>query len=308
MRGLRKIATLVIVTLMLTHSVTAFAAGNTLVDSVAVKHVHNPSSGTNQTSSTGCCTKSYQKANGSVSAVHITNAYDGGWYENGEFRSVPCWDGYCDIHGSFDHMSSASCPYGNCTKTSYVTRYQCSITGGTDAIVGYVQMYKNIDSGYKLIASASSMTITAYSWNTGATTSTINVTGNGTYYCDVTAKEATGAFHTTRISYTVTDYMNLFNVSVPGVIVIEDNTVIFAIQYTPTSYSKGEIVISPQKVTITKVDGETVTPYDLPVSGTAVKFTGGTTQTKTYTGAVQIPTQAGVYEGTLIFSIDSGNN
>ena len=93
-----------------------------------------------------------------------------------------------------------------CTKTaSTIDSYSLVCSKGNQS-VGTVQMIKNRDTSYKLSTQVSGVTLVSQSWNTGSSSSQIDVTSNGVYTCTVTVRDFAGLTYSKTLSYTVTDY------------------------------------------------------------------------------------------------------
>ena len=206
-----------------------------------------------------------------------------------------------------------------CTKTPhthtsacYESYYKCGRAENQFETSIRIEKEKS-GSTYVLHAVVSGTALTGYNWSStaghsGVTSYDITVTGNGTYNFNYSGASGGVPFSGT-LSYTVDDYINQYTLSVPNTVTVNANGAFsLDVTYTPVSYSKGNITVTPTIITLNKLDDDTITNVSLPVTGDAVVFSGSTTKTKTYSGRVSLPSQAGTYSGTLSFNIDSGND
>ena len=106
---------------------------------------------------------------------------------NGKHRTS--WSLSCDKEGTVDHYDLG-----------------CGLSDGD--ISGKVTMTKTVSTNYVLsvaLESSNGVTPVGYSWNTGATTSSVEVTGNTDYSCTVSYNDK-GRVDSVTVSYTVTDF------------------------------------------------------------------------------------------------------
>lgn len=134
--------------------------------------------------------------------------------------------------------------------TSTIERYNFTCTKSTSIVIGNIDMYKISGLSYKLQIKSTSATITSYTWNTGASTSSIEITGNGTYTCNITYN-IENRTETTTLSYQVTDYditAPTFDISVDYADMVNDTVAVSIINIveegvglhdTPYSYDGG---------------------------------------------------------------------
>ncbi len=165
-----------------------------------------------------------------------------------------------------------------CTQPTTATRYKCAIAQGSK--VGTYSLVKNKSNGYTLSAVSSGVTNVAYSWNTGATSSSIPVTANGTYSCTLTWRDSSGVNRTSTLSYVVEDYLQLNDVtpsttaptnqdvmllcsgvgiaeySLDNVNYIGTNTLTVTENGTYTVYVRNGTAIDSKEITITNIDKE----------------------------------------------------
>ena len=98
----------------------------------------------------------------------------------------------------------------SCKSTSStIDKYNLKCTKGTSQVAKFDMVKDFTSNSYKLSISTASknndVTITGYKWNTGATSSSLVITANGTYSCEVTISDGSITKKAT-LSYKVTDY------------------------------------------------------------------------------------------------------
>lgn len=108
----------------------------------------------------------------------------------------------------------------NCSKT--IDGYSLVCTKGTSEVAS-LSMHKNKEGATYTLTVVPSLktgvTVTSYRWSTGSTSSSCEVTANGSYTCEVSISDG-GIARTTSLSYNVTDY----DTQAPVVIDIEVST------------------------------------------------------------------------------------
>lgn len=191
------------------------SAASSVVATKTVTHVHTAEGGS-------CYTPVYHVHTGSSSSK-------GGCYTV-EHKTTNTWTSTtcCASCGEGPNAHYAGNPYGACgsfnpnwseTKTTWklgcgkdettIDSYNltCTKAGSTEETISLVKNHSG--STYTLSVSftnsSSYCDLRVKSWSTGSTATSINVTGNGTYWVDVYVTQG-GTTNTVRLSYTVSDY------------------------------------------------------------------------------------------------------
>lgn len=242
---------LVLCTILLFES-TAFAA-ETSVATGSITHQHTDSSGScysTQTVSASCRVKSYYYSH--VSTWDCANCGNNQFlYEGMEHRHSSCgqsssWHMYkttCTVCGAHGNNGS---PWNIDETHTYNTSGRVlTCTKGT-GVVATLNMMKDVSAeGYKLSINStlhSGVTVKSYTWSSGQTTSSINVTSNGTYTCTVKIDDG-GVEKSSTLSYEVSDY----DTQKPAI----------------SGINQGGIRVSEEVVTVFATDNMGVTEYKL---------------------------------------------
>ncbi len=244
-------------------------------------------SGTLATQSGGCYTGTAYCGHTYGDGWHIhTGTWGAGYYT--EYQpfisgSLGCGDdcncvvGYyltCNIP-EYTTYYSLGCGKSNgqliCTQPTTATRYKCTL--GTSSI-GSINMIKNRTSGYTLrIEGTNKVTVTGYAWSTpngSSSSSSVNVTGNGSYSCTVSYKDAySGVAGTKTLTYTVSDYISITSLTQNPTEWTAENVSITCDAINAASYSLDNATWQSSNVLAVSENG-TYTVYAKDNSGTVV--------------------------------------
>lgn len=265
---------LVLISSFILSTIDVYAAETCVEMNIYHKHAGNTSSG-------GLCyTPVYHSHNSScytsVNAVKVISSnpitYDpcGCSHQvhnrhctvcNSYFTSTTNYAGDCTQGHSSSNTGQIKC----CTKqeitcgktSSSIDKYNYTCTKNTNTVVGKISLYKNNGNNYTLEVKSTSATISSYSWNTGAKTSSIEVTANGTYSCTVTYK-IENRTESQTLSYEVTDYDIIpptFNYRIDYSDMVDDTVAVFienvydegGLHDTPYSYDGGNTWVTDSK-------------------------------------------------------------